>query len=110
VPFSWVTSKEGRNMAIYIVLGQFTDQGIRNIKDTTKRAEAFKTMAQKTGAVVKDIYWTLGQYDIAAIIEAPDDATANVLLVSLGAQGNVRTQTLRAFSADEIGQALAKLV
>jgi uncharacterized protein with GYD domain len=96
-------------MATYLVLGQFTDQGIRNVKETTRRADAFKAMAEKAGAVVKDVYWTLGQYDVASIVEAPDDATVNALLVSVGAQGNIRTQTLRAFSSDEMGQILARM-
>jgi uncharacterized protein with GYD domain len=97
-------------MATYLMLGQWTDQGIRNVKETTRRAEAFKAMATKGGAVVKDLYWTLGQYDLASIIEAPDDMTVNTLLVSLGALGNLRTQTLRAFSSDEMDQILAKMV
>jgi len=97
-------------MATYIVLGQFTDQGIRNVKKTTKRAEDFKTMAEKVGATVKEIYWTLGQYDLASIVEAEDDASVNTLLVSVGALGNIRTQTLRAFSAGEMDQILAKML
>lgn len=97
-------------MATYIVLGQFTDQGIRNVKETTRRAEALKTMATKVGATVKEVYWTLGQYDVATIVEAPDDASVNTLLLSVGALGNVRTQTLRAFSTDEMGQILARML
>jgi uncharacterized protein with GYD domain len=97
-------------MATYLVLGQFTDQGIRNVKETTRRADAFKAMAEKAGAVVKDVYWTLGQYDVASIVDAPDDATVNAFLVSVGALGNIRTQTLRAFSSDEMGQILARMV
>ena len=96
-------------MATYIVLGQFTDQGIRNIKETTKRAQALKDMAQKFGATVNAVYWTLGQYDIATIVEAPDDTSVNALLLSIGALGNVKTQTLRAFSADEMGQILGTM-
>lgn len=95
-------------MPTYIVLGQFTDQGVRNVKETTKRAEAFKEMAAKAGATVKEVYWTLGQYDIANITEAPDDATMSALLLSLGAQGNVRTQCLRAFTPAEMGQIVGK--
>jgi uncharacterized protein with GYD domain len=97
-------------MATYLMLAQFTDLGIRNVKDTTKRAEAFKTMAVKVGATVRVLYWTLGQYDLASIVDAPDDAAMNTLLISVGALGNIRTQTLRAFSADEMDQILAKVV
>ena len=96
-------------MPTYIVLGQFTDQGIRNVKDTPKRAQALKDMAKKFGATVTAVYWTLGQYDIATIVDAPDDASVNALLLSVGALGNVRTQTLRAFSPDEMGQILGRM-
>src|SRR6266542_6870440 len=60
-------------MATYILLASFTDQGIRKIKDSPKRADAFKDMAKKCGATVKDVFWTLGEYDIVAVVEAPDD-------------------------------------
>ena len=96
-------------MATYILLSNFTDQGIRNIKETTKRAEAFREMARKFGATVKDIYWTLGQYDVVASLEAPDAATVAALTASVAAMGNIRTQTLSAFSADEVARILAKM-
>jgi uncharacterized protein with GYD domain len=92
-------------MATFIVLGQFTDQGIKNVKDTTKRAEALKNLAKKFNAAC----WTLGQFDVAAIVDAQDDSSVNALLLSLGTLGNVRTQTLRAFSTDEIGQILGRM-
>jgi uncharacterized protein with GYD domain len=91
-------------------LGQFTDQGIRNVKDTTKRATALKDMAKKAGATVKEVYWTLGQYDVVTVIDAPDDAALTALLLSVGGLGNVRTQSLRAFSADDMGRILGKMV
>ena len=96
-------------MPTYIVLGQFTDQGIRNVKETTKRAQALKDMAKKFGATITAVYWTQGQYDIATIVDAPDDASVTALLLSVGALGNVKTQTLRAFSPDEMGQILGKM-
>lgn len=96
-------------MAIYIVLNNFTDQGIRNIKDTTKRADAVREMAKKFGVTTKEIYWTLGSYDIVDIFEAPDDASMAALLASIGAAGNVRTLTLRAFSEADMTGILAKL-
>ena len=96
-------------MATYIVLGQFTDQGIRNVKDTPKRADALKEMAKKAGATVKDVYWTLGQYDVVTVIDAPDDASLTALLLSVGALGNVRTQALRAFASDEMSRILKKM-
>ena len=96
-------------MATYVLLLNFTDQGIRNVKDTAKRAEAFKKIADKAGAKVKEVYWTLGQYDGVLIFEAPEEATATALGLSLGSLGYVQTQTLRAFSAEEIGRILAKM-
>lgn len=96
-------------MATYIVLANFTDQGIRNVKDTTKRADAFKELAKANGATVKDIYWALGQYDIVAIIEAADDMAVTALGLTLGKSGNVRTQTLRAFSQADMGTILGNV-
>ena len=96
-------------MATYVLLLNFADEGIRNVKDTTKRAEAFKGIADKAGAKVKEVYWTLGQYDGVLILEAPDEATVTALGLNLGSLGNVRTHTLRAFSAEEMGQILAKM-
>jgi uncharacterized protein with GYD domain len=96
-------------MATYIVLGNFTDQGIRSVKETTKRAEAFKEMARKAGVKVKEVYWTLGQYDLATIVESPDEETATALGLSACSLGNIRTQTLRAFSAEEMGRIIAKM-
>ena len=96
-------------MAIYISLNNFTDQGIRNLKDTTKRADAVREMAKKFSVIFKEMYWTLGSYDMVSIIEAPDDASMAALQASIGAAGNVRTQTLRAFSQADMKGILAKL-
>ncbi len=97
-------------MATYIMLASFTDQGIRNVKDTTKRADAFRELAKGSGATVKDIYWTLGQFDIVAIADAPDETVMTALGLALGKSGNVRTQTMRAFSQADMGAILAKVV
>ena len=96
-------------MATYIALSRFTDQGIRSVKDTTKRADAVKALAKKFGATAKEFFWTLGSYDVVAVFEAPDDASITALGLAIGAAGNVRTQTLRAFSAEEMNGVLAKL-
>jgi len=96
-------------MPTYLALLNFTDQGIRTVKDTTKRAAAVREMAKGAGITMKDIYWTLGQYDIAVIFEGPDDATMTALELTLGAAGNVRSQTLRAFSASEMDAILSKM-
>ena len=96
-------------MSTFIILSSFTEQGVRAIKDTTKRADKFRDMAKQHGATVKDLYWTLGQYDIVAIVEAPDVTSVTALGLSLGMAGNVRTQTLPAFSADDMAKVLAKM-
>jgi uncharacterized protein with GYD domain len=96
-------------MATFVMLVSFTDQGVRNIKETTKRADSFKQMAEKVGVTVRDIYWTLGQYDAVAIGEAPDDETATAVALSIGSLGNIRTQTLPAFSRNEMDAIIKKM-
>jgi len=96
-------------MPNYIVLGTFTDQGIRNIKDSPKRTEAVNAMAKKASASLKETYWTLGQYDFVAIFEAPDDVSMTALGLSVGKLGNARTQTLRAFPSAEFKNILGKV-
>jgi uncharacterized protein with GYD domain len=96
-------------MPTYIALGNFTDQGIRNVKDTIKRADAVKEAAQKAGVTMKDIMWTLGAHDMVVTFEAPDDAAITAFALAVGAAGNVRTQTMRAFSRSEMSGILAKM-
>lgn len=96
-------------MATYIVLAKYTEQGIRHIGDTLKRTDAVKALAKKAGITLKDSYWTLGAYDVVALFEAPDDESMTALGLSLGKLGNVRTQTLRAFSAADMKGILGKV-
>ena len=96
-------------MAIYIVLVNFTDQGVRTIKDTTKRGDAIRDMAKKFGVTAKEFYWTLGSYDVIDMFDAPDDASMAAFLAAFGAMGNARSQTLRAFSQADMNGILAKL-
>lgn len=96
-------------MANYICLLQFTDQGIRNIKDTTKRAEAATAQAEKMGAKITQAFWTMGVYDVVLVLEAPDDETASAFTAKLGSLGNVKPQTMRAFGQKEIEKILAKI-
>jgi uncharacterized protein with GYD domain len=96
-------------MPTYIVLVSFTGQGIANVKDTVKGAEATKAAAKKVGATMREIYWTLGQYDAVATIDAPDDETMTALGLNMGKAGHVRTQTLRAFSAADMKGILGKV-
>jgi uncharacterized protein with GYD domain len=93
-------------MATYIMLANFTDQGIRGVKDTVKRAEAFTEQAKSSGVTVKDIYWALGQYDIVSVIEASDDAAITALGLTIAKGGNIRTQILRAFSKADMTKIL----
>jgi uncharacterized protein with GYD domain len=97
-------------MPTFVVLANFSDQGIKNVKQTIERAEAFKQMAAKTGATVKEVYWTLGAHDVVAICEAPDDETATALSLSVASRGNVRSETLRAFTFDEMKKIMGKMV
>ena len=96
-------------MATFIALGNFTDQGIRNVKDTVKRADMVREAAQKAGVTMKDIMWTLGAHDMVVTFEAPDDAAMTAFALAVGAAGNVRTQTMRAFNRSEMSAILAKL-
>lgn len=84
-------------MAIFIALLDYTDEGIRNIRDSPHRADAFHSLAERAGARVVAQYWTIGSHDGVLILEAPNDEVAASVLLALGAAGNVRTTTLRAF-------------
>ena len=95
-------------MPTFISLVTFTDQGIRAVKDSPDRFNAFKTMAEKMGVTVKGIYYTVGTCDMVTIVEGPEDVTTAVLL-KVGSLGNVRSQTMRAFSVDEMRNMLAKI-
>src|SRR5262249_16484726 len=97
-------------MATYVVLARFTDQGVKNAKDSPKRAEAFRQMAETFGVTVKDIFWTQGRYDIVIVIEAPDELSATALNLSLSALGNIRTESLRAFSSADMLKIVAKML
>lgn len=96
-------------MASYVVLANFSEQGIKNVKQTVERADAFRHMAEKVGASVKSIYYTLGSRDLVAIVEAPDDETVTALALSVGSRGNVRSETLRAFSLSDMKGILARV-
>lgn len=95
-------------MATFISLVNFTDQGIRNIKDSPDRLNAFRTMAEKVGVAVKSVYYTVGQYDLVVVMEGSEEAVTTTLL-KVGSLGNVRSQTLRAFSPDEMKQIISKM-
>jgi len=97
-------------MMTYVVLATFTDQGVKNAKESPKRAEAFRQMARTFGVTVKDIFWTQGRYDIVTVVEAPDELSATALNLSLGALGNIRTESLRAFTSEDMMKIVAKML
>ena len=84
-------------MTTYFLLVHFTDQGIRDIKDTIGRAEAFQHMAKKSGVTLRELCWTMGRYDVVAVFDAADDVSAAALTLSVSSLGNVRCEMLRAF-------------
>ena len=88
-------------MATYVVLMDWTDSGIRTFEDSPSRADAGADEMKKNGVELKDLYWTVGAHDLVMICEAPDEASMTASLLRLGAAGNVRTTTLRAFTRAE---------
>jgi uncharacterized protein with GYD domain len=96
-------------MATYVGLIQFTDQGIRNIKDTIKRGAAAMAEAEKMGIKIVEEFWTMGAYDVAIVVEAPDDETISAFVLKIGSLGNVKGQTMRAFRRNEMEKILAKI-
>ena len=96
-------------MPTYIVLGKFTDQGIRGIKEGPQRRQRAQERAERLGGKMLSSYNTQGQYDLVLTVEFPDDVSATAFLLETGMQGNVRTETLRALSAEEMEQVRAKL-
>ncbi|KPK06109.1 MAG: GYD family protein [Betaproteobacteria bacterium SG8_39] len=96
-------------MATYIWVGNFTEQGMRTIKDTTKRADAVREAGKKYGVTLKDMYWTMGQYDLVGIFEAKDDASISAFALTVGMSGNLQGQSMRAFNKDEMTAILGKV-
>jgi uncharacterized protein with GYD domain len=96
-------------MPTFITLLNFTQQGIEGIKDGPTRLDAAKQAYRAMGAEIKAFYLVMGQYDAVAVVEAPNDETVAKLLLSVGSLGNVRTETLRAFTEDEYRKLVASL-
>lgn len=95
-------------MAAFVTLINFTDQGIRNVKESPARFEAFKAMAERLGVTVKSVYYTVGAYDLVLVTEGTDEAAMTALL-KVASLGNVRTQTLRGFSVDEMKKIIGNM-
>ncbi len=96
-------------MTTYVTLASFTDQGIRNVKESPDRLEAFKAMAEKLGIAIKSVHYTAGAYDIVTVVEGPDDEVLTSALLKLNSLGNVRTQTMRAFSLEEMKAIIGRM-
>ena len=96
-------------MATYIGLATFTDQGMRTVKDTVKRADAARELGSRFGVQMTDIHWTLGNFDIVAEFEAKDDAAMVAYSLAIASAGNVKFESLRALSRDEMTQVVTKL-
>jgi uncharacterized protein with GYD domain len=96
-------------MPHYIILLNWAEQGIRNVKDTIKRAENFKAAVEKAGGKFVGHYYTLGKHDSVTIVEAPNDETIILTILAAGSWGNVRTETLKAFTMDEAAKIIERL-
>lgn len=91
-------------MATFVSLVNWTDQGVKDFRESGKRADAFTQLVEKSGGSVKAIYWTLGAYDLVVITEAPDAESATAVLLQVGSLGNVRTTTMEAFDRAAFGR------
>jgi uncharacterized protein with GYD domain len=96
-------------MPTYVVLMNWTDQGIRSVKDTVQRRDQANALAEKHGASLEEVYWTVGPYDLVTKVEAPDDESATAMLLELSTAGNLRTTTLRAYDREEMSGILERL-
>ncbi len=96
-------------MPTYVTLMNWTDQGIRTAKDSVQRRDQANALAEKHGARIEQVYWTVGPYDLVTIIEAPDDESATSMLLELGSAGNLRTTTLRADGREEMSGIIQRL-
>ena len=89
-------------MTTYVSLINWTEQGIRNFRDSTQRAEDFTKLVEGSGGTVRELLWTVGEYDIVCVADFPDDEAGVAALLRLGSAGNIRSKTLRAFDSDEM--------
>jgi uncharacterized protein with GYD domain len=96
-------------MPRYVVLVNWTEQGVRNVKQTIERTDHGGELAQKHGLKLERAYWTVGAYDMVCVFEAPDDESISAHLLEIGSLGNVRTTTLRAYSEEEMSGILQRL-
>ena len=100
--------EEEFELPTYVSLLNWTEQGIKNFKDSTKRANDFTKMVEGSGGKVRELLWTVGEYDLVSVIDFPDDESAVASLLRLGSAGSIRTKTLRAFDAKQMEGIVAK--
>lgn len=96
-------------MAKYVVLMNWTDQGVKSAKDTVNRYHHATTLVESMGGKIATCLWTVGGYDLVIVAEAPDDETLSAILLAVAGGGNLRTQTLRAFDEHEMQAILGKM-
>jgi uncharacterized protein with GYD domain len=96
-------------MPTYVVLMNWTDEGVKSARETVQRRDRADALAQKHGASIQQVYWTVGPYDLVVILEAPDDESATAMLLELGTAGNLRTTTLRAYDREEMSGIIQRL-
>ena len=95
-------------MPIYVGLGNWTDQGTKDFRGAVHRGNSFREAVEQAGGRVRELVWTMGEYDFVTVVEAPDDETAATLVLRVAAVGNVRTKTMRAFDADQMSDIIAR--
>ena len=96
-------------MAHYVCLVTFTDTGVKNLRKTTVRSQAFKSKMEQVGIKILQTLWTVGQFDLVHIFEAPNDEVAGIMAYTLSSYGNVRTNTMRAFTPEEMEGIISKI-
>lgn len=96
-------------MPTYISLVKWTEQGAKNARDTVKRAREFRGDVERRGGKLLSIHWTQGQYDLVTVVEYPDEQTGMAQLLAIGSLGNIRTETLRAFTESEVEAIIKKM-
>jgi uncharacterized protein with GYD domain len=95
-------------MPIYVGLVNWTDQGTKEFRGSVERASGFRGLVEQAGGRVREMVWTMGEYDFITVFEAPDDETAAALVLQVAAAGNVHTKTMRAFDADQMNDIIAR--
>jgi uncharacterized protein with GYD domain len=95
-------------MPLYVGLGNWTDQGTKDFRGAVQRGNSLRVAVEQAGGRVRELVWTMGEYDFVTVVEAPDDETAATLVLRVAAVGNVRTKTMRAFDADQMSDIIAR--